>query len=72
MTSSLIIFSRVTASLITQADFIAPKESGIADYIGGFAVGVFGAEAIAIEADKENDPYKKMMVQALADRLAEV
>jgi 5-methyltetrahydrofolate--homocysteine methyltransferase len=38
---------------------------------GGFTVGIFGSEKLAEEFDAENDPYKKMMVQALADRLAE-
>ncbi len=54
------------------ADFIAPKSTGVQDYIGGFAVtagdGVDEAAA-AFEADQ--DDYNSIMVKALADRLAE-
>jgi 5-methyltetrahydrofolate--homocysteine methyltransferase len=54
------------------ADFIAPKESGLADYIGGFAVTAgIGEEAIAERFSRANDDYSKIMVKALADRLAE-
>ena len=54
------------------ADFIAPKESGVADYIGGFAVtSGLGAEELAKEFEKEHDDYNSIMVKALADRLAE-
>jgi 5-methyltetrahydrofolate--homocysteine methyltransferase len=54
------------------ADFVAPKESGIADYLGGFAVttGIGEAEALAHHLDK-NDDYGRIMLKALADRLAE-
>jgi 5-methyltetrahydrofolate--homocysteine methyltransferase len=54
------------------ADFVAPKDSGIADYIGGFAVtaGIGTKEkAAAFEAD--HDDYSGILVKALADRLAE-
>ena len=54
------------------ADFIAPKETGLADYFGGFAV-TAGDEvekrAKAFEA--EHDDYSSIMVKALGDRLAE-
>ncbi len=54
------------------ADFIAPKETGIEDYIGGFAVTTgIGEEAIAERFDRANDDYSKIMIKALADRLAE-
>ncbi len=54
------------------ADFIAPKDSGLDDYIGGFAVTTgIGEEAIAARYDRANDDYNKIMVSALADRLAE-
>ncbi len=57
---------------LALADFIAPKESGIADYIGGFAVTTgIGEEVLAQRYDKANDDYSKIMVKALADRLAE-
>jgi 5-methyltetrahydrofolate--homocysteine methyltransferase len=54
------------------ADFIAPDTSGVADYIGGFAVTAgLGEEAIAERFARANDDYSKIMVKALADRLAE-
>jgi 5-methyltetrahydrofolate--homocysteine methyltransferase len=54
------------------ADFIAPVESGAADYIGGFAVTAgIGEEAIAERFNKALDDYSKILVKALADRLAE-
>ncbi len=53
------------------SDFVAEKESGIADYLGGFAVSIFGAEEKAKEFEKDHDDYNAIMVKALADRLAE-
>jgi 5-methyltetrahydrofolate--homocysteine methyltransferase len=54
------------------ADFIAPKSSGIADYIGMFAVTAgIGAEKIEKRFEAEGDDYSSIMVKALADRLAE-
>jgi 5-methyltetrahydrofolate--homocysteine methyltransferase len=54
------------------ADFIAPKESGIADYIGMFAVTAgLGIEKHVERFLKANDDYSAIMVKALADRLAE-
>ena len=54
------------------ADFIAPKESGIADYIGGFAVTAgLGLEERAADFAKDHDDYNSILVKALADRLAE-
>jgi 5-methyltetrahydrofolate--homocysteine methyltransferase len=57
---------------LALADFVAPKDSGFADYIGGFAVtaGV-GEEDVARRFERANDDYSKIMVKALADRLAE-
>jgi 5-methyltetrahydrofolate--homocysteine methyltransferase len=54
------------------ADYIAPKESGIADYIGGFAVtaGV-GMDKWVAEAKEEGNDYRAIMLQTLSDRLAE-
>jgi 5-methyltetrahydrofolate--homocysteine methyltransferase len=54
------------------ADFIAPKDSGKKDYIGGFAVtaGV-GIEKKMREFENAHDDYSAIMLQALADRLAE-
>ena len=57
---------------LALADFVAPKESGIADYVGGFAVTAgIGEEDVARRFERANDDYSKIMVKALADRLAE-
>jgi 5-methyltetrahydrofolate--homocysteine methyltransferase len=53
------------------ADFIATEESGIQDYLGGFAVSIFGADEKAKEFELVLDDYSAIMVKALADRLAE-
>ncbi|MCH8485214.1 MAG: methionine synthase [Candidatus Cyclonatronum sp.] len=54
------------------ADFIAPKESGLPDYMGGFAVTAgIGIEALLSRCKEEHDDYKAIMIKALADRLAE-
>ncbi|WP_337842545.1 methionine synthase [Rheinheimera sp.] len=54
------------------ADFIAPVGSGVADYIGAFAVSTgFGADELAAEFAAAHDDYNSIMVKALADRLAE-
>ncbi|KQV35453.1 methionine synthase [Massilia sp. Root335] len=54
------------------SDFIAPKSSGIADYIGMFAVTAgIGAEKIEKRFEAQGDDYSSIMVKALADRLAE-
>ncbi|MBU0677242.1 MAG: methionine synthase [Verrucomicrobia bacterium] len=54
------------------ADFIAPKDSGVKDYIGGFAVtaGV-GIEEHVKRLEADHDDYSAIMLKALADRLAE-
>jgi 5-methyltetrahydrofolate--homocysteine methyltransferase len=54
------------------ADFVAPRESGIGDYIGAFAVTAgLGVEAKVKEFLAANDDYSAILVKALADRLAE-
>jgi 5-methyltetrahydrofolate--homocysteine methyltransferase len=54
------------------ADYIAPKLSGVADYIGAFAVTTgIGIDARVAEFEKQNDDYNAIMLKALADRLAE-
>ena len=54
------------------ADFIAPKDSGRLDYIGGFAVTAgHGVEKLAAEFKAKHDDYNAIMAQALGDRLAE-
>jgi 5-methyltetrahydrofolate--homocysteine methyltransferase len=57
---------------LALADFVAPKETGLADYVGGFAVTAgIGEEDLARRFERANDDYSKIMVKALADRLAE-
>nr|HPG89741.1 vitamin B12 dependent-methionine synthase activation domain-containing protein [Hyphomicrobium sp.] len=57
---------------IALADFIAPKDTGIADYIGGFAVTTGHGEDQAIEKHiPKTDDYNRIMAKALCDRLAE-
>jgi 5-methyltetrahydrofolate--homocysteine methyltransferase len=53
------------------ADFVAPKESGVSDYMGAFAVGCYGAEALAKQYEEELDDYNAIMIKAIADRFAE-
>ncbi|ATC63220.1 methionine synthase [Nibricoccus aquaticus] len=54
------------------ADYVAPKESGRIDYMGGFAVTAgHGVEDFAAEFKAKNDDYNAIMAQALGDRLAE-
>jgi len=54
------------------ADFIAPKSTGIADYIGLFAVtGGIGVEKREKQFEADNDDYSAIMLKALADRFAE-
>nr|WP_269780838.1 methionine synthase [Photobacterium phosphoreum] len=54
------------------SDYIAPKESGKADWIGAFAVtGGIGEYDIADQFKAQGDDYNAIMVQAVADRLAE-
>ncbi|HLF23920.1 MAG TPA: vitamin B12 dependent-methionine synthase activation domain-containing protein, partial [Burkholderiales bacterium] len=50
----------------------APKETGVTDYIGAFAVTAgIGADELAKKYEADHDDYKAIMVKALADRLAE-
>lgn len=54
------------------ADFIAPKETGLPDYWGGFAVTAgIGIEKKLAEFEADHDDYNSIMLKALADRLAE-
>ena len=57
---------------LSLADFVAPKESGKADYLGGFAVTAgIGIEKVIARYEKEHDDYNIILIKALADRLAE-
>lgn len=53
------------------SDFVAPQGSGVQDYVGLFAVAVFGAEELSQRFERQGDDYSSIMVKALADRLAE-
>ena len=54
------------------SDFVAPRASGLADYVGAFAVTAgIGEDAVAERFKRANDDYSAIMVKALADRLAE-
>ena len=54
------------------ADYIAPKDGGLADYLGAFAVSTgHGADELAKQFERDHDDYNAIMVKALADRLAE-
>lgn len=57
---------------LALADFIAPKESGVADYVGGFVVTTgHGIDAHIQRFEADHDDYSSIMLKALADRLAE-
>ncbi len=54
------------------ADFVAPRESGIDDYFGAFAVSVgFGCDELVARYERDHDVYHSIMAKALADRFAE-
>ncbi|MFW6348741.1 MAG: vitamin B12 dependent-methionine synthase activation domain-containing protein, partial [Cyclonatronaceae bacterium] len=53
-------------------DYVAPKESGLKDYIGGFAVTAgLGIEPLLEAYEADNDDYNSILLKAIADRLAE-
>jgi 5-methyltetrahydrofolate--homocysteine methyltransferase len=57
---------------VALADFVAPRGSGLHDYIGAFAVTTgIGEDAVAERFKRANDDYSAIMAKALADRLAE-
>ena len=57
---------------VALADFVAPRASGLADYVGAFAVTAgIGEEAVVDRFKRANDDYSAIMAKALADRLAE-
>jgi 5-methyltetrahydrofolate--homocysteine methyltransferase len=53
------------------ADFVAPKESGVPDWVGAFAVAVGGFDAKLAQFEAQHDDYSAIMLKVLADRLAE-
>jgi len=53
-------------------DYVAPRESGLTDYVGAFAVtSGLGVDALVARYEKDHDDYHAIMVKAIADRLAE-
>ena len=56
---------------MSLADFIAPKETGKQDHLGGFAVSIFGAHELAKAYEEDHDDYNSILVKAVADRFAE-
>ena len=57
---------------LALADFVAPRESGVADHVGAFAVATgFGAGERAAAFEADHDDYSSILLKALADRLAE-
>ena len=57
---------------VALSDFVAPVDSGVADYLGGFVVTAgFEEIAIAERFERANDDYSSILVKALADRFAE-
>ena len=63
---------RGQADYRSLADYVAPRDSGREDYLGGFVVTAgIGADALADTFKAKQDDYNAIMVQAVADRLAE-
>jgi 5-methyltetrahydrofolate--homocysteine methyltransferase len=59
-------------SNLCLTDFLAPKASGLRDYVGGFVVTAgIGLEALCTDFERQHDDYNSIMAKALADRLAE-
>jgi 5-methyltetrahydrofolate--homocysteine methyltransferase len=57
---------------LALADFVAPRQAGVRDYVGAFAVTAgIGEDAVAERFKRANDDYSAILVKALADRLAE-
>ncbi len=57
---------------VALADFVAPLETGLVDYVGAFAVTAgHGLDALVAEFEAANDDYSAILAKALADRLAE-
>jgi 5-methyltetrahydrofolate--homocysteine methyltransferase len=57
---------------LSLADFVAPRETGLLDHLGAFAVTAgIGAAELAADFERQGDDYSSIMVKALADRLAE-
>ncbi|NDB35868.1 MAG: methionine synthase, partial [Flavobacteriia bacterium] len=53
------------------SDFIAPKDSGVNDYVGCFVVTAGDVAELCLGFEKANDDYKSILIKAVADRIAE-
>jgi cobalamin-dependent methionine synthase I len=53
------------------SDWAGRRDASATDYIGGFVLGIHGADEFARELEEQNDPYTAIMVKAVADRFAE-
>ncbi|MEN9990467.1 MAG: hypothetical protein RLZZ224_169 [Verrucomicrobiota bacterium] len=53
------------------SDLAGRRDASATDYIGGFVLGIHGADEFARELEEQNDPYTAIMVKAVADRFAE-
>ena len=53
------------------SDYVAPKDTALPDYLGGFAVGIHGGDELAKTFEAAHDDYNAILAKALADRLAE-
>ncbi len=63
---------RQDTAFLAQADYIAPKDSGIKDYLGAFALTTgIGLDAYVAKVEADHDDYKSIMAKAVADRMAE-
>jgi 5-methyltetrahydrofolate--homocysteine methyltransferase len=63
---------RKNAEYLSMADFISPVDSGIDDYIGGFALTAgIGVEKLVEEYKNKNESFNEILIKVLADRLAE-
>ena len=66
------IIVRDDAPLLSHADYVAPKTSGVNDYIGAFAVTTgIGLDELVKKFEADLDDYKSILAKAVADRLAE-
>lgn len=63
--------SQSSEPFLCLSDFVAPVDSGVSDYIGLFAVSIFGAEELSQNFQTQGDDYNSIMIKVLADRLAE-
>jgi 5-methyltetrahydrofolate--homocysteine methyltransferase len=60
------------AACLSLADFVAPRDSGLSDHVGAFAVTAgLGVDGLVAELEAAGDDYGAIMAKALADRLAE-